>query len=281
MVLIGVFMIACMGAIAKILSEEIHPIELAFYRNLMVLVGMVFFLLYTKKWHYIKTKRHKDHMIRSLIGTVGLVCGFWSISLLPLATAATLYHTAPLLVVLLSAPMLKEKIGILRYFAVLFGFLGVLFVIQPNGQDVVVAGLIFAFFDALASALTQIYLRDLGKTENSFITVFYYMVVGLVTTLLMLPFVWSGIPKSESIILLIGLGLTGWLQQVSKTKGYAMAPVAVTAPLTYTGIIWSIIFSWVFWDVLPTIYVIFGASIIISSNLFIVWREHKKSRKPT
>jgi len=277
LVIISVFLIASMGAIAKSLSTDIHPIELAFYRNMMVFLGMLIFLIATRRYEYLKTKRHKAHIIRSLIGTIGLICGFWSISLLPLATAFTLYNTAPLFVVLLSGPILKEFVGPMRYLAVVVGFIGVLFVIQPSGQDLVILGLVFAFFDALSSALTKIYLRDLGKTENSFITVFYYMGIGVITTALLLPFFWSGIPKSEHILFLIGLGLTGWLQQISKTKGYAMAPVSVTAPLAYTGIIWGVIFGWLFWDTLPTFYVILGACIIVASNLFIVYRENKKN----
>lgn len=276
LVLLSVFFIASMSVIAKILSENTHPIELAFYRNFIVFCGMSLYLLNHKKGPLLKTKRYKAHISRFLLGTIGLIAGLWSISLLPLTTSLTLYYTAPLFTILLSGPLLQEKVVFFRYSTVLFGFIGVVIVINPNSGNIVLLGLFFAFFDSICSALTQIYLRDLGKTENSFITVYYYMGIGAVATFLMLPFVWIGMPQPENYLLILGLGLTGWLQQITKTKGYAMAPVSVTAPLTYTGIIWAAIFSYIFWNTLPNTYFWFGASIIIASNLIIIWRENKK-----
>ncbi len=266
-----------MGVIAKFLSNVMNPIEIAFYRNVMVFIGFIVFMSLTNKWHYIKTQRRNAHIIRATVGTFGLICGFYSISLLPLATAATLYYASPLLVVVLSGPMLREHIGLFRYIAVIVGFAGIMLVIKPNGQDLVVIGLIFAFFDAFFSALTQIFLRDLGKTENSLTTVFYYMGIGALITFFMLPFVWTGIPQAESLLLLLGLGLTGGLQQIAKTTGSSLAPVALTSPLNYIGIIWATLFGWFFWHHIPTGSFFAGAAIIIFSNLFIIYREHKKN----
>ena len=278
LIMLSVFLIACMGAIAKLLSISIHPIELAFYRNIMVFGGFVIFLCVKNQWQRIRTTRRGAHIIRAGVGTLGLICGFYSISLLPLATAATLYYTAPLMIVVLSGPMLREHVGLPRYIAVIIGFAGVMLVVKPNGQDLVLIGLIFAFFDALFSALTQIFLRDLGKTEDSFTTVFYYMGIGALMTFFMLPFVWSGLPQSEQFLLLLGLGLTGGLQQITKTKGSSLAPVSITGPITYSGIIWSALFSLLFWNIWPSWSVFAGAAIIISSNVFILWRENRKAK---
>ena len=266
-----------MAAIAKFLSDDHHPIEIAFYRNLMVFIGFIIFLAFSGKWHLVKTKRPQAHLARGFVGTLGLICGFWSVSLLPLATATTLFYTAPLLVTILSIPMLGERVGIPRYVAIFIGFLGVVLVVKPNGQELVILGLFFAFFDVVFSALTQIFLRDLGRTENHLTTVFYYMGIGVVVSGLLMPFVWTDIPKVENILLFIGLGLTGGIQQIAKTKGYSLAPISVTGPINYTGIIWAAIFGWVFWDTLPTWSVILGALIIILSNIFILWRENRKN----
>lgn len=274
--LFSVIVLSGMGVFAKFLSEAITPIEIAFYRNLIVFTGFIIFLCVTKNWQKIKTKRRNTHIIRAAFGTLGLICGFYSISLLPLATAATLYYCAPLIVVILSGPMLREHVGLQRYIAVVIGFSGVMLVIRPDNQDLVLIGLIFAFFDAFFGALVQIFLRDLGKTENAFTTVFYYMGIGVIMTGFMLPFVWSGIPQSEYFWLLLGLGVTGGLQQLTKTAGASLAPVTITGPLNYTGIIWATLFGFIFWDHLPTESFFIGALIIILSNLFILYREHRK-----
>jgi drug/metabolite transporter (DMT)-like permease len=274
--LLSVFLLSGMGAFAKFLSETLNPIEIAFYRNLFVFIAFILFLAITNNWQKVKTQRRNTHIIRAAIGTLGLICGFYSISLLPLATAATLYYASPLLVVILSGPMLREHIGLPRYLAVVFGFAGIILVVKPESQDLVMIGLIFAFFDAFFSALVQIYLRDLGKTENSFTTVFYYMGIGALMTGIMLPFVWSGVPPLELYGLLIGLAVTGGLQQVTKTMGSSLAPTFITSPLSYTGIIWSTLLGFIFWQTLPGWLFFIGASMIVASNIFILWRSKKK-----
>lgn len=275
LVLFSVLMVATMAAMAKFLSGDFHPIELSFYRNLFIFVAMSCLITRPEIRQKLKTKRHSAHIFRGTVGTIGLIAGFWSLSLLPLTTSLTLYYTAPLFVILLAGPMLQEKVGIFRWLCVLIGFGGVVIVINPAAGDIVMLGLFFAFFDSLCAALTQIYLRDLGKTENSFITVYYYMGIGTVLTFFLLPFVWSGLPQSEHLLLLLGVGITGWLQQITKTKGYALAPARTTAPLQYTGIIWATIFGFVIWNTFPNILFWLGAAIIIISNLAIIWRESR------
>lgn len=276
----GVFLIASMGAIAKFLSDFINPIEIAFYRNFGVFLAFIVFLTLTNSWRRVITTRRKSaHVIRGFFGTLGLICGFYSISLLPLTIAATIYYTAPLIVVILSGPMLREYIGIKRYLAVMLGFAGAVLVIQPGSQELVLIGLVFAFFDAFFSALVQIFLRDLGKTEDNFVTVFYYMGIGAFMTFLLLPFVWSGLQHPEQYLLLFGLIIAGGLQQFSKTIGASLAPVIITSPINYSGILWSAIFSIIFWDIWPNWSVITGAIIIVLSNLFILWRQQIVNQK--
>lgn len=270
-------MIVAMGSFAKWLGETYHPIELVFYRNLLVLVFMSVVFTATQKWSTVKTQRLPSHIGRALVGTIGIGLGFWSVSLLPLADFTTISFTTPLFVVLLSYPLLKEHVGPWRYGAVVIGFLGVILVAKPSGDELPILGVTVGLAAAFTTALVQIYLRDLGRTESTMTTVFHFMFWGTVSTAVCLPFVWTG-PKWADMIFIIGLALAGGAQQFLKTKGFAMGPVALMTPLTYTSLIWAIIIGIIVWQDFPDRQVIAGATIIIASNLFILWREQVKGK---
>ena len=270
------FMIAAMNAVAKLLGGDYHPVELIFYRNLVVLAALLPFFHFSKKWYLVKTKRPKAHIIRALVGTTGVGLAFWAVSLLPLANAITLMYTAPLFVTALSYPLLKEKVGPWRWLAVFIGFMGVVLIMSPSGENLLFLGVAVSLAAALFHGLTKVLLRDMGKTENSLTTVFYFMVFGTIATGLILPFVWRGGRQADDFILVLVLGITGGLQQILKTKGYSLAPVSVISPFNYTGLIWATILGVMFWNELPGWSVIGGATIIVLSNIFILWREQRK-----
>src|SRR5688572_5756488 len=114
LIVISVFMIAAMNALAKYLGETHHPVELTFYRNIIILSGLCAWFHMTRSWGLVRTQRIKSHIGRALVGTSGVVLAFWAVTKLPLADATTLLYTAPLFVVLLSYPMLGERVGPFR-----------------------------------------------------------------------------------------------------------------------------------------------------------------------
>lgn len=271
-------LIVAMSAFAKWLGEEYHPVELVFYRNLIVLMAVSIYFTATGKWDAIKTQRMPSHIGRALVGTIGIILGIWSAIILPLADATTLSFTTPLFVVLLSYPMLKEIVGVRRYAAVIIGFLGVLFIAKPSGEDIPLFGIIVGLGGAFCTALVQIYLRDLGKTESTMTTVFYFMFWGAIASALVVPFVWTG-PKLSALPFILGMAAAGGAQQIIKTKGFSLAPVSLMTPLTYTSLIWAVMIGMIVWHDFPDWQTYLGAAIIIASNLFILWREQEKSKR--
>lgn len=276
LIAISVFFIAAAAALAKWL-DDYHPAELVFYRCVVTLCALSLYFSFTQKWALIKTRRIKTHINRALIGTIGILFGFAAVQALPLADATTLSFTGPLFVVILSYPLLKEKVGPYKIGAVIIGFIGVFIVADPSGE-MALTGVAFAIAGAFTNALVQIYLRTLGKTEDPLASVFYFMLFGTCITAVFLPFVWVG-PTWESLIFIFGLAIFSGTQQVVKAYGHKFAPVALTAPLDYTALIWAGLFGFLFWDTLPTWSVVFGALIIISSNAIILWQERNKKDK--
>lgn len=279
LILVSVFMIAAMNAVSKHLSPAMHPIEITFYRNILILIGFFAYLHLSKQWHIAKTNNMKDQIYRAVVGTCGVVFGFWAISKLPLADATTLLYTAPLFVTLLSYPLLGEKVGIYRGGAVLLGFIGIIIVASPTGNNLSTVGIGLGLAAALFNALTQLQLRKLGRNENPITTVFYFMLFGTMITGMFMPFVFTRPPSFDIYPFLLLLGATGILQQVFKTIGYSIAPTAVVTPINYFGLVWAALFGFIFWDEIPTMAMFAGAGIIVASNLFILWREQYLKKK--
>lgn len=280
LVTIGVFFISTQSALAKWLGDTYHPVELVFYRNFSLLIMMGLYFQATGSWERVKTKRLPSHISRALVGTIGLILFIWSLNYLELPEATTIAFTTPLFVVLLSYPLLKEKIGPWRFLAVIIGFFGVLLISPFDPSNIVLIGVLLALAASFFNALIQILLRDLGKTEHTTTTVFHFMCWGTLATALILPFIWTG-PKISDLIIIAGMCVAGAIQQIIKTKGYALAPVIITGPLYYTSIIWATVLAFALWNYIPTWQTILGATIIIASNLFIIWREQKvKNEKP-
>lgn len=281
--LINAFMLAGMSLFAKLLSTYFGPVEVTFFRNIFSLIALFIWLVLAGKLRTLHTKRPFAHLFRGAIGTIGIVLGAWALSIMPLAETTILLFTAPLFVVLLSYPVLKEPVGAYRLGAVLIGFTGVIIMANPSaGVDAlpfigIVIGLSWGFFAGCVDTC----LRWIGKTENTTTTVFYFVLFGTMTCGLHFPFAEVN-PDSltlNAFWIIIGLGITGLLSLLAKTQSFRLAEASLIAPIMYSMIIWTMLFDYIFWDKVPSMNVALGASIIIASNIFILYRETAIKKK--
>lgn len=274
--LTAAIMLTTMNMFAKLMSAVHDPVEITFYRNLVAIILLLIGLAALKKLHLLKTDRPWAQFIRSAVGTTGMVFCVWTISLMPLTTATAFIFTAPLFVILLSYPLLKERVGPLRFVAVLIGFSGVLLITQPEGGVTglpVIVGLCAGFLNGLVA----ICLRWLGNTENTATTNFYFFLYGLIGTAIAMPFI-HDTPTADTSLYIAAIGVVGLLSLLFKTQGYRLGPAALISPISYTMLIWALLFDYFIWEDIPSLSVIMGAVIIISSNIFIIWREHRKGQ---
>lgn len=276
---LNAFFLAGMSLSAKLLGAYFGPIEVTFWRNIFSVAVLFLWLVYSKRLHNLKTERPGAHLLRSSIGTLGLVVGMWAVALMPLAETTVLFFTSPLFIVVLSHFILKERVGLPRFAAVFIGFCGVLIAIIPSlGSDTlpvlgVICGLIWAF----SSACVDICLRWMGKTENSNATVFYFVLFGTLTTGMHWPFA-EVQPNSFSwpaMLIVCALGATGVLALLFKTQSFRMAEASLLAPVAYTMLIWTVSFDYIFWNKVPSWNLIFGALIIFAAQIYIIRREYK------
>jgi drug/metabolite transporter (DMT)-like permease len=272
------FMFAVMNVFAKKLSAHHHVIEIAFYRNLIASLPMLF-MIYGMGRKDILTIRSKPKtiIIRSVIGTLSLIATFGAFSLLPMADATAFLFTASLIIPVFGYIFLKERVGPYRWGAVLIGFAGVLVMLKPTG-DVNFTGVIVALSAALMHATLQTILRSLGKTESPESVTFHFVFIGTFIALIPLPFVFT-MPTWNEAPLLLGVGLSGVVAQMLLSIAYKNAQASIVTVFNYSGIIWATLFGWLFWNEFPTATILAGGLIVITSNVFIVYREQRLAQE--
>ncbi len=276
--LVTALLLAVMFALVKLAADRgANLVETLFYRQVGSALCAVGLVLMSSGLGSLRTQRVGAHLIRMALGMAAMALNFLAIILLPLAEATAIGFTVPIFSTVLAALFLKEATGKWRWGATLAGLGGVFWIIQPGGGQVSLEGAAVALAGALATACVTIMIRQLGATEKSTTTVFFFAVSSLLPMgILMLWFVQAHDPGTW--LILAGLGLAGGLAQLTLTASLRLAPVALVMPMDYTSLLWATLLGgWLFSQMpMPGTWV--GASIIIASGLVIVWREHRLAR---
>jgi drug/metabolite transporter (DMT)-like permease len=271
------FMLAIMNVFAKILSETHHVIEIAFYRNLIATLPFLFIIFVLGRRDILVVKSKPLAIgTRSVLGTLSLITTFAAFATLPMADTTAFLFTSSLFIPVLGIFFLAEKVGPYRWSAVIIGFLGVIIMLRPTG-DINTLGVTLALSAAFMHAVLQIILRYLGKFERPETVTFYFVMIGTVVAALPLAFVATP-PSLAEIPLLFGVGLSGALAQFLLSLAFSKAPAAVVTVFNYSGIIWATFFGWVIWADWPVTAIWIGGSVVIASNLFMIWRENRLSK---
>lgn len=210
-------------------------------------------------------------ILRTACAVVAGMAGFFAFSTLPLAQVYAILFTTPLLITILSIPLLGEKVGRHRWAAVVVGLSGVLIVLRPGGQDLQ-AGHLAAMAGAVASALVAVIIRRLGRSERPMVLMMWPMLGNFFATGAALSF---GYQPME----LVHLAMTGVIAALGLMGGflvimaYRSGEAAIVAPMQYSQILWATAYGWFLFDEGVDPATLLGASVIIGSGIYIVWRE--------
>lgn len=226
----------------------------------------------------LKTQRLPSHARRALLGMTGMFFTFGAPVLLPLAVATTLGFTTPIFAVILSALLLKERVGPVRWLAVALGFAGVVIIAQPGHTVIPAFGAFVGLGAGFMVALISIQVRDLGRTEESLSIVFWFAAISAPILALGLPF-YASAHSAWQWFLLIGGGVLGLIGQLLLTASLRYGQVASVIVMDYSALIWATLYGWAIWDELPPTATWLGAPAIIAAGAVIAWREHLHHRR--
>jgi drug/metabolite transporter (DMT)-like permease len=270
---------AFMAAMIKLGHEAgVSTVELAFYRFTFGLAPLLVWIGWSRNAAVWRTERPMAHVWRAVVGLTTMVLAFSSLAYLPLAESTTIGFAAPLFAVVLSALVLKEPVGRHRWSAVILGFLGVLVVMRPQGVDLPAIGLVLAVLAAFGVGLVTITIRQIGRTENTQTTVLWF---SLLSMLALAPFmiVAAEFHDARTWAVLVALGGFGGAGQLFLTSSLRFAPVSVVVPFDYTQLLWAVLLGWLIFADAPPATTWLGATVIIASGLYTLYREHKLGRE--
>lgn len=257
--------------------------ELVFFRCFFALLPVLAYLAWKRQLRSgLRTANLKGHVLRAVIGVASMSLGFFALSRLPLPESTAINYASPLLIVVFSALLLKERVHVFRWTAVLIGLVGVLIVLWPRltvfsggsaVDDAVTIGAIACFCSAILSAFAMMQVRKLVQTERTEAIVVYFFISASLLSLLSLPLGWAW-PTPQQALLLVGAGFAGGIGQLLLTSCYRYADMSVIAPFEYVSLILTIIIGYVVFSDVPTLAMIMGALIIVASGIAVILREH-------
>lgn len=198
---------------------------------------------------------------------------FQALKYLPMADALAIFFVNPLVIVILSALALREKVGPRRWTAVAVGFVGTLIIIRP-GLAEVNPGTLYALGAGVALGSYFVMTRAMAGVADAMVLNFQTSVIGAALMTLALPFLWLH-PTPVQWSMLAGLGVIATLGHVLITKAYEHAEASLLAPLAFTEIIMATILGWWFFGDLPDRWTVLGVLILIGSAIYISIRERR------
>ncbi|MEZ5798507.1 MAG: DMT family transporter [Paracoccaceae bacterium] len=210
-------------------------------------------------------------LLRSVTGVATGAQGFYAFSVLPMAQCYAMLFAMPLIITLLSIPMLGERVGLRRGIAVLVGLIGVIIVLRPGSAPLSV-GHLAALGAAFTGALTSVIVRKIGKNERSIVLMMYPMLMSVAAMGLALPFVYVPMPI-EHLGLAGVVAVLGMCGAFLVIVAYRTAPAVIVAPMQYSQIIWAAFYGWLLFDERIDGWTAAGSAVIIASGVYIVLRE--------
>ena len=286
--LASALLFAAMSALVRDLGKVAPVGQMVFFRSAFAVVPVV--IIYALRGELgtaVRTSRPLGQLGRGLLSVAGMFSNFGALVRLPLADVTAISFASPLITVALAALILKERVRVYRWSAVIVGFAGVIVMLIPNfsvdhyaaiGATVATVGSMLALSSCLCNAATVIQTRRLTQSETTSSIVFYFSLVCAIAGALTLPFDWYT-PTIPQLCGLIALGVLGGLAHILLTESYRHAQASVVAPFDYTSMLWALLLGYWLFGELPATLVYAGASIVAGAGLFVIFRERQLGLK--
>ncbi len=280
--------------IIKALSGDVDFIITLFSRFAYSLPVLFILAYIARKSFLLQINNWTNIALRSFFGLVTMIMVFSSLQLIPIGLTTALAQSSAIYVTLISPFVLGEKIGLIRWTAVIAGLIGVFLMINPisiinKTSDLSANGIYLAFGSAISHAALAVILRRIGKTEHPATTALIHnLIISLIITFAIIFFGTKFYGKNgvygieiflipNSILFtLISLGIIGSFVQYLMAQSYKYAEATILVTLRYLAIPLATVFGYIIWNEIPSYNQIFGGLIVIGSCLLITLREINK-----
>ena len=260
-------------------SENLHILEVVFFRNLLAFFVMLPILKSTGLVA-IKMNNTKLFFVRGFFGAIGMLAGFTCLTLIPLAQATAISFAQPIFITIGATIFLGEIIKVRRIVAIVIGFIGMLIIVQP-GVNSFSFGIMLAIIAALAHSLNALIVKKLTLTETPQAIITWMVIILIPITLIPALVVWEW-PSFETWLYLWGIAIVGSLAHFLWTKSYSMADITSLQPIEFIKLPIIALLGWIIFSEIPGTWTWVGGLIIFISTIYISHREAKatNSLKP-
>lgn len=272
-----------MGVMIKILGERYPVFQVAMFRNLFAFLPAIIALYTSVAWHKqgrsLGLKQWKLGLVRGLFILMAQGCFYLSLQHMEFATATSIAFAGPLITTALSVVLLKMKVGVWRWAAVLISFSGILLVIQP-GSEIFTWYAILPLIASAGYATNSITARLFDDSIPTPVINLYANVSTFIGTIVIV-FTSDGyvpVESTEDWLLLVGVGVAGGSAVFLWITAFRMTNPGNLTPFEYLGIPSAFVLGWMFFGEAPFDRLMPGVLLIIAGGLMIIWRERVNAR---
>ncbi|MBI1385403.1 MAG: EamA family transporter [Rhizobiales bacterium] len=293
--MIGIATFSLQDVVIKHLSGAYPVGQIILLRSLVQAPLLIVFALYFANDRRLSTRRPLLHFVRSLMMLTAYTTYYLAIAAMPLAEAVTIAFAAPIFITIFASVLLREPVGVRRWFGVLVGFAGVLVMMRPGAGAFEPAAL-FAVVAAMAYAGAQLMARFLGREDSSTLMAVYaspaYIILGAALGIafgdgsmadtshpslefMTRAWVW---PPLDHLLMMLSTGIISAVGMVFLAKAYARGEASVVAAFEYTGLAWAVLWGALIWREWPDLWTLAGMTLLVGSGLYILLRERQNNR---
>ena len=270
--LISIFFFSFMGIFIRKSSENIHIMEVIFFRNLLACL-IIIPVMSSSGLASFKMNRPGLFVWRAIFVSIGMFSGFSAITLIPLAQATAISFTTPIFVTILAVFLLGEVIKFRRVAAIFVGFIGMLIIVQP-GVGSISLGIILAFIGAFFHSINLLIVKKLTANESANAIVVWMVIMLVPISFVPAIFVWEW-PSAITWFYLWCLAICGSVGHSFFTRAYALAEITSLQPFQFIKLPMIAFLAWIIFSELPEYWTWIGGVIIFSSTAYITRREAK------
>lgn len=273
----GLFALAAFGlfashdAIIKSLGGSYSPFQIVFFSVIFTFPLTTFYLMGDRTSATLLPRNPLWIALRTVSAVITTVCAFFAFKLLPLAQVYAILFATPIIITILSIPILGETVRLHRWFAIIFGMAGVLITLRPGTVELEL-GHMAALAAACFGALSAIIVRKIGSGERALIFILYPLAANFILMGALLPRFYQPVPFGDLALSALAavLSFSGMLFTIA---AYRIGSASVVAPMQYSQIVWASAYGALFFGEMLDLYTSIGAAVVILSGVYIVVRE--------
>ena len=290
LIFIGMFIVSFQDATFKFIYNSVSLYVVYLFRTLISFVIIVFYLKITNKPIIFSTHYPLLTTIRVILFFFGFSSFYIAITIMPLATATALFFASPFLMTIFAIFILKEKVGLRRWLAVIIGFVGVYVILNPDFNNFNYLSLT-PVLCAFCYALSMIILKKTSEKDDVYSQMFHFYILAIVISIIFYFYMGDGKfnnfdhPAAQfifrkwfdnlefSLPYMIFIGVIGASGFLCLFTAYRIASPAVISPFEYSILVWASLNGWLFFDEIPDVRTIVGMILIVCGGIYIFVRE--------